>query len=171
MNMKSWLTKGDQCAVCIYRMQKCACVCVASSSTKSIFWYKSKTVTNTPCMLLHNIDLHMCSCLSFLADCLYWNKCLLSCRCTHHVCHGWVGVGQRGTLWRWTTLSQWDGVCRNASIFFYSIIIIMADVIVTMAISGSGWAAQTERQKSPNGKRRHWNSGGEYDLYNIYIYR
>lgn len=37
--------------------------------------------------------------------------------------------------------------CRNASIFLHSIIIIVADVIVTIAISGSGWAAQTERQK------------------------
>ena len=66
------------------------------------------------------------------------------------VCGG--GLWVEGTLWRWTTLSQWDGVCRNASIFFYSIIIMVADVIVTIAISGSGWAAETERQKRLNGE-------------------
>lgn len=45
-------------------------------------------------------------------------------------------------------LSHWDCVCRNASIFHYSIIIIIADGIVTVAISGSRWAAEAERHRN-----------------------
>lgn len=62
------------------------------------------------------------------------------------------GNGGWGALWRRTTLSQRDGVCRNASIFFYSIIIIAADVIVTTAIPGSGWSCWDQKAGKPNGK-------------------
>lgn len=51
-------------------------------------------------------------------------------------------------------LSWRNAVCRIASISLYSIVIIAADVIVTMAISGSSWAAQTERQKMAKWKNR-----------------
>lgn len=99
-------------------------------------------------MQQHNTYWYIHMCLSVEVDC--------------HVCRLVIvpsapaSGGGGGILWRWTTLSAAHSVCRNASIFFYSIIIIVADVVVTIAIFRKRLSCS---DRKANGKWRHWNSG------------
>lgn len=123
---------------------KCAC-CLLQQTVEPVFLCAQCVDRHTLSTPAHDWFTYVC-----LSDCIYWARPLPYCRHRHRLCPrqggGRVG-GQR--------LHYEDGrgchggtlFCRNASIFLHSIIIIVPDVIVTIAISGSGWAAQTERQK------------------------
>lgn len=129
---------------------------VASSNKQwSQCFCAHSVVTDTPWALRHMTDLH--------------TLCLCVCRTafTEPALCRTVGIAAvfapgRGGRVGGQRLHYEDGrgchggtlFCRNASIFLHSIIIIVADVIVTIAISGSGWAAQTERQKMAKWENR-----------------
>lgn len=109
-----------------------------------------------------------------LSDCIYWIRPLPSCRHRHRLCprQGGQGGWAEATLWRWTRLSWRDAVlpqCKHFPALYYHY---------------CGWCycynshfgkrLSCSDRKAENGqmeKRRRWNSGSEYDLYNIYIYR
>lgn len=157
-------TNSDQCPVYMYNIYTVCVCCLFPQSVKSM---PSCYVSSYNCTL-HIIDLHM---YLFVFSCgLHLVNPVFAVLPLYPTCVPWVGAG-RGDITkmddavtvRWC-LSQ----CKHFLLLYYHYHGWCYCYNSHFRKRLSCWDRKAEKL---NGKRRHWNSGGEYELYNIYIYR